>query len=521
MAHFKSYSHMQTQLVEVSFLHQILPGTFEYALHHIVDNHIDFNVFEHRYHNDETGAPAFDPAILLQIVLFAYSRGITSSRRIAQCCEENIIFKALSANTRPHFTTIADFVSSMKDEIASIFSDVLALCYSEGLIGKQMFAIDGCKLAANCSKEWSGTRKELMHKKEKFKASIKFILEKHALADETDLDPASREEELQAVDTMQKRVDKVSQWLKDNPNDKIGARNKPIKSNITDNESAKMPTSHGVIQGYTGVASVDDKSQVVVHAEAFGESQEHELLKPMIEGTRENLRNIGAAKDVFKKAKLTADSGYHSEKNMKLLAENHIDGYVADNKFRQRDPLFSSAGRYKERTIDRHHIKKTGNKSYFQPSDFILDTKRDVLICPAGNMLHVSTRNFKLDGGLTGVAYAGRKSICGTCALRPKCLRVPTTPFRQVVIFAKSTHELQFHGAFTKQMIKKFDSLKGRFVYSRRMGTVEPVFGHIRSAMGLSRFTVRSKHKVDVQWKLFCLVHNIGKLFRYAPSYAS
>jgi len=521
MARFKPYSHMQTQLVEVSFLHQILPGTFEYALHNIVENHIDFEVFEHRYHNDSTGAPAFDPAILLKIVLFAYSRGITSSRRIAQCCQENIIFKALSADTRPHFTTIANFVSSMKDEIASVFSDVLALCYSEGLIGKHMFAIDGCKLAANCSKEWSGTRKELMHKKEKFKAFIKYIMEKHAKSDESELDDATREKELQAVDTMKKRVDKLSQWLKDNPNDKMGARNRTRKSNVTDNESAKMPTSHGVVQGYTGVASVDDKSQVVVHAEAFGESQEHELLKPMIDGTRENLRDIGAAKDVFTKAKLTADSGYHSEKNMQLLVENGIDGYVADNLFRKRDPHFAAAGRYKERTIDRHHTRKTGNSIYFQPSDFIQDTKRGVLVCPAGHSMNVCTRNFKLSTGLAGTAYKARKSVCSICTLRAKCLRNPKSPFRQVVIFDKSTYSSPSRDSFTKRMIRKFDSLKGRFVYSRRMGTVEPVFGHIRNAMGLSRFTMRGRSKVDTQWKLWCLVHNIGKLFRYAPSYAT
>jgi transposase len=511
---------MQTELVEVSFLHQILPGTFEYAISHIVDNHIDFEVFEKRYHNDTTGAPAFDPAILLKIVLLAYSRGIVSSRRIAQCCVENIIFKALSANSRPHFTTIANFISSMKDEIAPVFSDVLALCYTEGLIGKQMFAIDGCKLSANCSKEWSGTRKELMHKKEKFKASIKYILEKHAMADDSELDDATREKELQAANAMQKRVDKLSQWLKDNPNDKIGARGKTKKSNVTDNESAKMPTSHGVIQGYTGVASVDDKSQVIVHAEAFGDNQEHELLKPMIDGTRENLRDIGAAKDVFKNAQLTADSGYHSEKNMQLLIENDIDGYVADTMFRKRNPLFATAGRYKERTIDRHHTRKTGNKNYFQPSDFIQDTKRGVLVCPAGKTLHVCTRNFRLATGLSGIAYKGRKSVCGICTLRFKCLRNPQSPFRQVTIFDKSTYGSQNPHSFTNRMIRKFDSLKGRFVYSRRMGTVEPVFGNIRNAMGLSRFTMRGRTKVDTQWKLWCLVHNIGKLFRYAPAYA-
>ncbi|WP_175469760.1 transposase [Desulfoluna spongiiphila] len=65
-------------------------------------------------------------------------------------------------------------------------------------------------------------------------------------------------------------------------------------------------------------------------------------------------------------------------------------------------------------------------------------------------------------------------------------------------------------------MIKRFDTPKGRFWYSRRMGTIEPVFGNIRSTLGLNRFTLRGWDKVDTQWKLFAMIHNIGKLARYA-----
>ena len=111
-----------------------------------------------------------------------------------------------------------------------------------------------------------------------------------------------------------------------------------MKSNITDNDSAKMKTSHGVIQGYDGVAVVDGKHQVVVHAEAFGVAQEHDLLIPMIEGARENFEAIGNQQDIFEKAKLTGDSGFHTEANMKEVMEQGIDAYIADTQFRKRDP---------------------------------------------------------------------------------------------------------------------------------------------------------------------------------------
>jgi len=158
MARYKDYCYEQTKLIPISFHHQILPGTFEYTLNYLIDNEVDLSLFEQRYRNDETGAPAYDPAVLLKIILYAYSRGITSSRQIEQCCGQNIIFMALSADTHPHFTTIADFISSSSEEIVELFRDVLLICDEMGLIGKEMFAVDGCKMSSNASKEWSGTK---------------------------------------------------------------------------------------------------------------------------------------------------------------------------------------------------------------------------------------------------------------------------------------------------------------------------------------------------------------------------
>jgi transposase len=138
MARYKEYSYNQTKLIPISFKNQIPPGTFEHALDYIVDNVLDLSVFEGRYCNDETGATPYDPAIMLKIILFAYSRGILHSRKIAQCCEENVLFMALAADTRPHFTTIADFISSMHDQIVPLFRNILLYCSEEKLISREM-----------------------------------------------------------------------------------------------------------------------------------------------------------------------------------------------------------------------------------------------------------------------------------------------------------------------------------------------------------------------------------------------
>jgi transposase len=157
MARYKAYSYDQMSLVAVSFERQILPRTFEHTLAYLIENEFDLSVFEHRYCDDETGRPAYDPALLLKIILYAYSRGIVSSREIERCCRENIIFMALSAETCPHHTTLASFVRRLEDEITALFRNVLMICDAQGLIGREMFAIDGCKLPSNASKSWSGT----------------------------------------------------------------------------------------------------------------------------------------------------------------------------------------------------------------------------------------------------------------------------------------------------------------------------------------------------------------------------
>ena len=101
MARYKHYDYRQTKMLPVSFDRQVLPGTFEYTLNYLIDEKLDLSVFEARYTNDENGAPAYDPAILLKIVLFAYSKGIIHSRKIEQLCRENVVCMALSADTTP------------------------------------------------------------------------------------------------------------------------------------------------------------------------------------------------------------------------------------------------------------------------------------------------------------------------------------------------------------------------------------------------------------------------------------
>ena len=112
--------------------------------------------------------------------------------------------------------------------------------------------------------------------------------------------------------------------------------------------------------------------------------------------------------------------------------------------------------------------------------------------------------------GKEAVKFTGAKRVCGPCPLRDQCLRHPDrTPVRQVVFFTGKNQHPESH---TARMKRRIDSEEGRRRYGQRFATVEPVFGNIRHNKGLDRFTLRGRQKVDTQWKLYCLVHNIEKL---------
>ena len=142
MAKYKSYNFDQLVMIPISLEDQLEPGTLEYTINELVEKNIDLTVFEGRYQNDETGATAINPKVLLKVVLFAYSRGMISSRQIERACGENILFIALSCGYRPDHSTIAHFVSSMQKEIESIFSNILLVCAELDLLGGTHFSLD-------------------------------------------------------------------------------------------------------------------------------------------------------------------------------------------------------------------------------------------------------------------------------------------------------------------------------------------------------------------------------------------
>lgn len=506
MARYK-YIDTNPRFLPVDLAKQLLPGTFEHAVHHLLEHTIDLSAFDARFHNDATGATAYPPRMLLQVVLCAYAHGIVSSRGIERACREHVTFIALCGDTAPHFTTIAHFISTLDEEIAHVFAAVLSVCDHEGLIGREMFAIDGVKLPSNASKHRSGTRADFERQAAKLEAAAAVMLARHRAADASTVEPDLTVKDAKRIARLEQDATQLREWLTTHPEERRGPTGAVRKSNRTDNESAKMATGKGVIQGYTGVAAVDGKHQIIVEAQAHGTGSEQEVLIPVV---------VAMADVLAPHSLLTADAGYHSEANLQTLAAMAVNALIADNDMRRRDERFATQDRHKEvpdPLYDKHDkmgVEADDTPGVYCARDFAYDAEARTCVCPAGKSLNRNGHRRVIRDNIWE-GFRGKRSDCGPCPLRAQCIRAPeTTPVRSVMFFRGKTAPLP--ESHTARMKRRIDSPEGRAQYGERFGAVEPVFGNLRYNKGLDRFTLRGRTKVDGQWKLFCLVHNIEKL---------
>ena len=497
------------RLLAVDLAAQLVPGSFEHALDYLIDNEIDLGALDARFLNDETGAPAYDPAVMLKIVLLAYSRGIITSRTIERACRENVVFMAISGDSAPQYTTIAKFIRELGEQAAAIFTQVLLACDRLGLIGREMFAIDGVKLPSNADKRRSGSHAELAHEATRMEAAVAKMLKAHRERDETKQAPREATKERTRLERLRAEATRIREFLASHA-ERRSEKGAIRKSNVTDNDSAKMATAKGVIQGYAAVAAVDSKAQIIVAAQAHGSGSEQSVLLPMVQSTSAIRK---------RHTLITADAGYHSEANLKGLNQLGVSALIADGLMRRRDQRFAEQAKYKA-LPDPLYDKGTSAKASimkFQPRDFTYDPATGRCICPAGKKLYSAGSNCS-PRGRKHHKFRGAKRDCVPCLLRDRCLRYPDrTPTRQVAFFEKPQRSSPL--PYTERMRQTIDSDRGRMLYARRIAIVEPVFANLRHNKRLDRFTLRTRAKVNTQWNLYCLVHNIEKLAHHG--YAS
>src|SRR5215510_5404767 len=510
MPKYKDSNISQGQFLTVNLSEQLLPDTFEWTINYLIDK-MDLSSFDKNYNNDELGAAAYPPKVLLKIIIYCYSRGILSSRNIEKACKDNVIVKALAEDFEPDHDTIAAFISTNSEAVKDLFTQVLLQCAELKLITGEMFAIDGCKLPSNASKEWSGTIADLQKKQGKLKKYINRLILKHQELDKDEeskkkLEPYRKalkddnDRRGKSIERLEKKLAKFNRFLED-AQPRKGAAQAEVQSNITDNESARIKGPHGYIQGYNGVTAADSGNQVIIAAEASGSVSESVCFPDMLDMLNTNMQKVSRKKKPLKKSIVLADTGLFSEDNLQEAKKRDIDVIIPDPQFRKRDPVYG----------DRQNHKDTDTKKYYGIEDFTYNKNDDSYTCPAGNVLPFKCNVEFKSRGTKGKQYRSLKSVCSVCPLKAECInRKPgKSEFRALFIA-----EQKYEENLSEKMRHKIDDPAYREIYSRRMQIIEPVFSNMVSCKGMNRFTLRTQKKVNIQWLLYTIVHNMWKCIK-------
>jgi transposase len=353
---FRDYDQDQLFLMPPSVQEWVKEDSLARFISEVVDG-MDargrLDAFYAPYRVDGWGAPAFHPVMMLKVLLYAYTNGVTSSRRIEAMLEVDIAFRYLAANNQPDFRTINGFRTTHLDALLGVFVDVLELCRDAGMVKLGRVALDGHRVAGDASLSEN-------RKRERLEQQVQELLDEAALIDAREneqhgpdargdelpsrvKDPRKRAEHLQrALDELQKREaarraeqeERIAVREKEEQETgrkKRGRKPKPAaevklpedaRVNRTDPESRVMKGRNGrYLQGYNGQAMVECGSQVIVAQQLTNEAADVNQLAPMLDRCDEQ---AGARPE-----QALLDAGYWSEENGALDGQCGTDLLIA------------------------------------------------------------------------------------------------------------------------------------------------------------------------------------------------
>ena len=462
---FKEYRQDQNFLLPPS-LDEFVPEDHEVRIINEVVDALDLSPLLSRYEGG--GAPAYHPAMMLKVIVYAYSLGIYSSRRITQELKTDTAFMFLSGLQAADFRTICLFRAQHAAILPDLFVEVVRLCASLGMVGLGHIAFDGTKLKANAALRQSRDRDGLEKEIECIKGQVRRMIEASARIDEIeeqrypDGDSSEIAKELRKRDYRLKKLNEARETLQ---------REKLKRVNITDSASRLMQDSRRAIQpSYNGQIAVDEKDQVIVAADITQETTDHHQPGRMVEAVEQNLGSLPK--------EASADAGYSSYENLEYAQQKGLDAYMPDDFFLALE-------------------KKDQSEKRYRKCNFRYDEMRDVYICPEGRNLK-RYQEMKRQGKPPFIIYRGKS--CKGCAVKEECT---TGPARRITRDGRES--------LVAAMREKLRSEEGREIYKKRLYTVEPVLGNMkwnrRRMMSLRGF-----EKVRGEFFPMCFAHNVKKI---------
>jgi len=386
---FRPWRVNEAWLLPPSVQEFVPEGHAAHLVRDIVTEELDLAAILSPY-TEPRGYPPYHPAMMVALLLYAYSRGVYSSRRIARACEERLDFQAVTALNRPDFRTISEFRRRHLAALAELFVQVLALCRRAGLVGLGHVAVDGTKLRANASKHKAMSYARMGPAEADLAAEVEGWLAQAEGADAEEdaaLGADRRGDEMPAwMRDKQRRLERIraakaeleaearaAEAAKPDPGCKAdgstrqrrgrkpkhppGVPKPTAQRNFTDPESRIMKGRDGFVQAYNAQAAVDAKAQVILAHHLTNNAADHGALGPLLDAVTTNTEATPA--------EVSADSGYCSEANLVDLAGRGIRGYVATGRAKhpdggevqRRGPLVSAM---------RRRLRRAGRRSRYR-----------------------------------------------------------------------------------------------------------------------------------------------------------
>jgi transposase len=348
---FRPWDVEQSWLLPPSVQELVPPRHPAHFVREIVRNQLDLRAVFAVY-DEERGYPPYHPAMMTALLLYGYTQGLFSSRKLAKACEERIDFMAVTAMQKPDYRTIGKFRLRHLDALGGLFVQVLKLCQRAGLVRLGHVALDGTKVKANASKHKAMSYKRMRETEARLRSEVADWF-RRAEAEDTSEDAEhgdSRGDELPTwvVDKME-RIERIAEAKaaleeeaqaeaelrardKDDDNDGPAAPSKPkhhadgtpgdkSQRNFTDPESRILKARDGYIQGYNAQVAVDGERQVIVATELYAAQNDAPFLDEMLAQIRANTGQ--------QTTELSADYGYLSEANLAACRRRRVRAYIA------------------------------------------------------------------------------------------------------------------------------------------------------------------------------------------------
>jgi transposase len=489
---------------------------------------LDLGEFYASYREDGRGGATYDPALMLGVLLYAYSTGERSSRRIERRLVEDVAYRVLAANQTPDHATLARFRRRHQDPIAALFAQVLGLCVDAGLVDTGLVAIDGTKLAADASFFANRTKEQL---------AAEILAEAEtADADEDErfgerrgdelpdgwAQPSGRRERiraaLDALEAQQARDYEGRMAERATKEQALGRKltgptptpspARPAqtrRANVTDPDSRIIATgSRGVMQGYNAQAAAT-ADQIVVAAEVHATTNDQPHFVPMVEATKANLAEAGHHEAI---GTIVADAGYWTAANGTTDVGAEVLIATKKSSWRKRskpdDDKLAVLARVNRGELSQRAAGDILGVSYTWVRDM---TKR--YFSTSGERI-TTNGDPEPDEWMPVIDRLARGEISQRAAID----QLQVSQVRVKAMLAHVRGEAIEPTIARRAMDDKLADPTNAALYKQRQHVIEPVFGNIKANLGYRRFALRGLDAVTSEWRLICTSHNLLKLWR-------